>query len=205
MLEFLWPKWVYEPVGALLHPIILVKEWYIQTYNDPIVQWSVETAAGHDSWMGLFLRVEFVFLLPTVLYGVYRLGVQRRGTSGGDELLFMVYALEVAFTTLVCIYDTFYWDSAVYSDELKSTMRIQFYGPWFLIRKCPSLVTAIGCLLTGIKRPSEPLRWRPGSSVASGPPMLSWKAKSRANDHIVAAWWWARRGCARECNGTVSM
>ncbi|KAK4130485.1 hypothetical protein BT67DRAFT_390840 [Trichocladium antarcticum] len=133
LLEFLWPKWVYEPAGAPLHFIFALKEWYIQTYNDPIVQWTVETAAGHDSWMGLFLRVEFVFLLPTVLYAVYRLGVQRRGTSGADELLFMVYALEVAFTTLVCIYDSFYWDDAVYSAELKRTFLVQFYGPWCLI------------------------------------------------------------------------
>ncbi|SPQ25032.1 c21ff612-e8cc-49cb-afda-36cf764f40fb [Thermothielavioides terrestris] len=133
LLEYLYPAWVYEPTGAPLHAFYALKQWYIQMYNDPIVQWSPETASGHDSWIGLFLHVEFLFLLPTVLYGVYRLAVQRRGTSGADELLFLVYALEVAFTTLVCIHDTYYLDSAVYSDELKRTLRFQFYGPWCLI------------------------------------------------------------------------
>ncbi|KAK4235737.1 hypothetical protein C8A03DRAFT_36401 [Achaetomium macrosporum] len=133
LLEYLYPAWVYEPAGAPLHAVYSLKQWYIQMYNDPIVQWSPETAAGHDSWMGLFLHIEFLFLLPTALYGVYRFAVQRRGTSGADELLFLVYALEVAFTTLVCIYDTYYLDSAVYSEQLKRTLRIQFYGPWCLI------------------------------------------------------------------------
>lgn len=186
LLEFLWPKWVYEPAGAPLHFIFALKEWYIQTYNDPIVQWTVETAAGHDSWMGLFLRVEFVFLLPTVLYAVYRLGVQHRGTSGADELLFMVYALEVAFTTLVCIYDSFYWDDAVYSAELKRTFLVQFYGPWCLIRKCLSGVAAIGSSLTVHKHPSGLLTWQPGFSAASGQPMRLWKARSCGNGDPVA-------------------
>ena len=137
LLEFIWPAWAYEPAGAPLHAAYSVKQWYIQKYNDPIVQWSPESAAGHDSWMGLFLYLEAFFLLPTVLYGVYRLVVQRRGTSACDELLFLVYAFEVAFTTLICIYDTLYWDSAVYSAELKREMQLQLYGPWFLIRKCP--------------------------------------------------------------------
>lgn len=139
LLEFIWPAWAYEPAGAPLHAAYSVKQWYIQKYNDPIVQWSPESAAGHDSWMGLFLYLEAFFLLPTVLYGVYRLVVQRRGTSACDELLFLVYALEVAFTTLICIYDTFYWDNAVYSAELKREMQLQLYGPWFLIRKHPML------------------------------------------------------------------
>lgn len=138
LLEFLYPKWVYEPAGAPLHPVYAVKQWYIQTYNDPIVQWSPETAAGHDSWMGLFLFLELAFVLPTALYGVYRLGLQRRGTSGADELLFFVYALELAFTTLVCIHDGFYWDNAVYPADLKRTLLVQFFGPWLLFRKCPS-------------------------------------------------------------------
>lgn len=137
LLEFLWPAWAYEPAGAPLHAAFALKQWYIQKYNDPVVQWSPATAAGHDSWMGLFLYLEFAFLLPTVLYGVYRLAVQRRGTSGADELLFLVYALEVAFTTLVCIYDTLYWDPAVHPAELKREMQVQLYGPWLVVRKCP--------------------------------------------------------------------
>ena len=137
LLEFLWPAWVYEPAGAPLHAVFAVKQEYIQKYNDPVVQWTPETASGHDSWMGLFLYLEFAFLLPTALYGIYRLGVQRRGTSGRDELLFLVYGLELSFTTLVCIYDSLYWDSAACSAELKRELQVQLYGPWLVIRKCP--------------------------------------------------------------------
>lgn len=143
LLEFIWPAWAYEPAGAPLHAAYELKQWYIQKYHDPIVQWSPETASGHDSWMGLFLYLEFAFLLPTVLYGVYRLAVQRRGTSGGDELLFLVYALEVAFTTLVCLYDTVYWDNAVYSAELKRELQVQLYGPWLVVRKCSSNLKSV--------------------------------------------------------------
>lgn len=146
LLEFIWPAWAYEPAGAPLHAAYELKQWYIQKYNDPIVQWSPETATGHDSWMGLFLYLEFAFLLPTVLYGVYRLAVQRRGTSGGDELLFLVYGLEVAFTTLVCLYDTVYWDNAAYSAELKRELQVQLYGPWLVIRKCSSDLKSVTSL-----------------------------------------------------------
>ncbi|KAK4040625.1 transmembrane protein 6/97 [Parachaetomium inaequale] len=133
LLDYMWPAWLYEPTGAPLHAAYEMKEWYIQTYNDPIVQWSAETASGHDSWMGLFMHLEFFFLLPTVLYGIYRLAVQRRGTSGGDELLFLVYALEVAFTTFVCIYDTGFLDEAVYPAAVKRELQFQLYAPWFVL------------------------------------------------------------------------
>jgi hypothetical protein len=179
LLEFIWPAWAYEPAGAPLHAAYELKQWYIQKYNDPVVQWSPETAAGHDSWMGLFLYLEFAFLLPTVLYGVYRLAVQRRGTSGCDELLFLVYALEVAFTTLVCIYDTFYWDNAVYSAELKRELQVQLYGPWFVIRKCLSK-DPVGHRLTMNQRLSALSTWRPGSWAASRPPMPSRESESRS-------------------------
>ncbi len=186
LLEFLWPAWAYEPVGAPLHAAYSLKQWYIQKYNDPIVQWSPESAAGHDSWMGLFLYFEAFFLLPTVLYGVYRLALQRRGTSATDELLFLVYALEVAFTTLVCIYDTLYWDSAVYSAELKREMQLQLYGPWFLIRKRPILALIPMSKLDrkahylSNKQPSGPSTWHPGSWPVPRQPMPSLVQKSHS-------------------------
>ncbi|KAH6619101.1 transmembrane protein 6/97 [Chaetomium sp. MPI-SDFR-AT-0129] len=133
LLDYIWPASLYEPVGSPLHFAFQMKEWYIQKYNDPIVQWSVETASGHDSWMGLFMHLEAFFLLPTVLYGIYRLVVQRRGTSGCDELLFLVYALEVAFTTLICIYDTGFLDEAVYSAEIKHELQYQVYAAWAVL------------------------------------------------------------------------
>jgi hypothetical protein len=173
---------VYEPAGAPLHGVYALKQWYIATYNDPIVQWSAETASGHDSWMGLFLHVEFLFLLPTALYGVYRFAVQRRGTSGADELLFLVYAVEVAFTTLVCIHDTYYLDSAVYSEEQLRTLRVQLYGPWCLFREySPSWILRCDSCLTAQQQPSWPSTWRLGSWGASRRLMLSWVPGSRSS------------------------
>lgn len=143
LLDYIWPASFYEPVGSPLHFAFQTKEWYIQKYNDPIVQWSVETAAGHDSWMGLFMHLEAYFLLPTVLYGIYRLVVQRRGTSGCDELLFLVYALEVAFTTLICIYDTGFLDESVYSPEIKHELQYQVYAAWAVLRKSTAFTWGI--------------------------------------------------------------
>lgn len=87
--------------------------------------------------MGLFLYIEFGFTLPVVLYAVYRLGFSHRskGTSGADELLFLVYGFETAFTTLVCFHDVFYWDESDYSAELKSTFKYNFFGPWIVMRQ----------------------------------------------------------------------
>ncbi|KAL2145704.1 hypothetical protein VTI28DRAFT_6579 [Corynascus sepedonium] len=133
LLDYIWPASLYEPAGSPLHAAYQLKEWYIQKYNDPIVQWSAETASVHDSWMGLFMHLEAFFLLPTVLYGLYRLVVQRRGTSGCDELLLFTYALEVAFTTLVCIYDTSFLDETLYPPAIKHEMQFQLYGPWFVL------------------------------------------------------------------------
>ena len=180
LLEFLWPAWAYEPAGAPLHAVFAVKQEYIQKYNDPVVQWTPATASGHDSWMGLFLYIEFAFLLPTALYGVYRLGVQRRGTSGRDELLFLVYGLEVSFTTLVCIYDTLYWDSAACSAELKRELQVQLYGPWLVIRKCPPRGSQDRPRLTINQRPSAPSTWLPGSWAVSRLQMRPREPKSRS-------------------------
>ncbi|KAL2190558.1 hypothetical protein L209DRAFT_750681 [Thermothelomyces heterothallicus CBS 203.75] len=134
LLDYIWPASLYQPAGSPLHAAYELKEWYVQKYNDPIVQWSAETASGHDSWMGLFMHLEAFFLLPTVLYGLYRLALsRRRGTSGADELLLLVYALEVALTTLICIYDVSFLDDAAYPPAVKREMQFQLYGPWFVV------------------------------------------------------------------------
>ncbi|KAL0471316.1 hypothetical protein QR685DRAFT_595763 [Neurospora intermedia] len=133
-LHFYPSSWYSSP-SAPLHIFHLARQDYIAQYNDPIVQWSPSTSVpgSHDSWIGLFLYLEFGFTLPVVLYGFFLLTVKRKGTTGRDELLFLVYALETALTTLVCIYDVGYWDPAVYSEEAKRTMVLQFFGPWFLV------------------------------------------------------------------------
>ncbi|KAK3687166.1 transmembrane protein 6/97 [Podospora appendiculata] len=128
-----YPSWLYKPASSPLHFAEVFRQDYIATYNDPFMQWSAATAAGHDSWIGLFLYLEFAFSVPIVVYALYRLGVQRKGTSGADELLLLVYAFETALTTLTCIHDVSYWDPAVYSAELKQTFQLNFLGPWLLM------------------------------------------------------------------------
>jgi hypothetical protein len=185
LLDFIWPAWVYQLEGAPLHAAYKMKEWYIGKYNDPIVQWTPETASGHDSWMGLFMQLEFAFLLPTVVYGIYRLGVQRRGTSGADELLFLVYAIEVALTTLICIFDVSFWDAAVYSAELKRELQVQLYGPWCLVRKSLPCVTALGIFPSDHhQQPLLASIWRGGFWAASGPPTLPWRPGSPSRGFI---------------------
>lgn len=133
--DHLFPTWLHEAPGSPLHALAIFRQWYIREFNDPIVQWSPDKATGHDSWISLFMHIEFLFTLPIVLYTVYRLGIQRKGTSGADELLLLVYGLETALTTSVCLYDVSYWDDALYPSRLKNVFRFQFYGPWMLIRK----------------------------------------------------------------------
>ncbi|KAK4209607.1 transmembrane protein 6/97 [Rhypophila decipiens] len=132
--DHLFPKSFSQP-GGPLHPLAVARQDYIATFNDPIVQWSPDTPRGHDSWMGLFLYIEFAATLPTVLYAVYRLGLSKRnkGTSGADELVFLVYGFETALTTLVCFHDVFYWDDKVYSPELKNTFKYSFFAPWIVM------------------------------------------------------------------------
>lgn len=80
------------------------------------------------------MYLEFGFSLPVVLYGFYKLLTTKK-TSGGDELLYLVYALETALTTLVCIHDVAYWDPEEYTVEVRRKMVFQFLGPWFLVRE----------------------------------------------------------------------
>lgn len=131
-----YPGFLVAEPGAPLHFLHRFRAWYIATYNDPLMQWAPEGAGdGGHSWIPLFFWLELLFLLPVTLYGIRELGVRRRGTRGQTELLFLVYALEVAFTTLVVINDVSYWDPAVYSDEQKNVFRFQLYGPYFVMRE----------------------------------------------------------------------
>ncbi|KAK1752014.1 hypothetical protein QBC47DRAFT_389454 [Echria macrotheca] len=131
-LDFLPPS-LYLPATSPLHVFHALKADYIAQHNDPIAQWSPATAAGHDSWMGLFVYAELVLSLPILLFTVYRLCVQRRGTSGAHELALLVYAFETAFTTLTCIHDTLYWDPQVYSVEARKTLVVNMYSPWLIV------------------------------------------------------------------------
>ena len=86
-----------------------MRSTYIETYNDPILQWTPESGA---SWVPLFLCIELVFLFPTALYGLVRY-LNGRGTTPATELLFGIWAFHTALKTFVCIHDVFYWDESV--------------------------------------------------------------------------------------------
>ncbi|CAP67446.1 uncharacterized protein PODANS_1_24490 [Podospora anserina S mat+] len=132
--EVIYPSSLLVPADAPLHFAYKAKQDYIAKFNDPIVQWSPETASGHDSWMGLFIHLEFFFLLPVMIYAMYKMGIRQKGTSGPDELLFFVYALYNALTTAVCIHDTFYWDKTIWADESQLwTLRSAYYAPFVFI------------------------------------------------------------------------
>ncbi len=130
-----YPAWLWVPSDSPLHFLYVLREWYIQEYNDPMAQWTPESGM---SWVPLFFWAELLFSLPIVLYSVYRLP-GRVGTSGVTELLILLYAFETAFTTAVCINDVPYWDPKVYSAEQKTVFFYQL-GPWVLIRVCPAPV-----------------------------------------------------------------
>jgi len=132
----LYPERLWKPSGSPLHFAYGAKQDYIAEFNDPIPQWSAATASGHDSWMGLFCHLEVIFALPIILFTIFRLGIQRRGTSGAHELVMLVYAFEASFTTLTCMNDVLYWDSTVYPAALKQKLLTNMYAPFFVIRKC---------------------------------------------------------------------
>lgn len=96
-------------------------------------------------WTRLFGLIEIGFQLPTAAYGVYLLlSSSTRSVGYGDEMLFFLYALETAFTTLVCVHDVAYWDDAVYSPQQKRVFWFQLYGPWLLVRKLLLLFRSLG-------------------------------------------------------------
>ncbi|KAI7775646.1 hypothetical protein LA080_006484 [Diaporthe eres] len=122
-----YPPELYKAPGSPLYFLQQMKDFYISTYNDPLVQ-----SATAPNWMHLVSVVEIGFQLPVALYATWRLSGSR-GTSGPFELLLLVYAFETAFSTLLCINDVFYWDPTVYSREQKNVFLFQLYGAWLVI------------------------------------------------------------------------
>jgi len=134
----LYPANLWQPPTGPLHFLHRLRSWYVSTYNDPIMQWTPDL--GRDNWISLFFHLEILFLLPTCMYAVYQHGVRADRKDGGrftgpEELLYLVYAFQTAFTTLVCIHDVAYWDPGVYSASAKRMFVFGLYGPYFAIRK----------------------------------------------------------------------
>jgi len=74
-----------------------------------------------------------IYVLPVVLFTVYRLA-RGRGITGPHELLLLLYGFATAGCCGVCLNDINYWDPKLYSPEQKDVFRYQLYGPWFVIR-----------------------------------------------------------------------
>ncbi|KAJ0115475.1 integral membrane protein [Diaporthe amygdali] len=122
-----YPPQLYKTPESPLYFLQQIKDFYVATYNDPLVQPETE-----PNWMHMVSVVEIGFQLPVALYAAWKLS-GKKGTSGPFELLLLVYAFETAFSTLLCINDVFYWDPAVYSREQKNVFLFQLYGAWLVI------------------------------------------------------------------------
>lgn len=147
-----YPAWLCSYAGAPLHFLHTFRQWYVSTYNDPLMDWTPESGAAvgaGGSWMALFLKIEIGATLPIVFYSVYRFLKLARSslpktTTGPWELLLLVYAFETALTTAVCIHDVGYWSPAVYSEADKNVFRYQLFGPYFAMRTfSPCLASSI--------------------------------------------------------------
>ncbi|KAK1594162.1 transmembrane protein 6/97 [Colletotrichum navitas] len=134
-----YPSSLYADPSSPLHFLQLLRDFYIQTYND------LYFVTPHDSlpsWFKLFSYIEIFYQLPMAVWMVY--GFSRRtGTTPGFELAVLVFAVQCALTTLTCIYDTLYWDPAVYSQAQKNVFIFNLYGPWVVI---PALMGVDMCL-----------------------------------------------------------
>ena len=132
----LYPSHLYIPASAPLHFLHHLRQFYLTTFNDPIMRWTPEV--GHDYWIHLFFNVEIIFYIPTCLYAIYQHSIRvdrQDGFRGYEEMWYMMYAFVVGFTTLVCLHDVLYWDPDVYSAADKRMFVFGLYGPYCVIRK----------------------------------------------------------------------
>lgn len=131
----LYPRHLWEPEGAPARVLWHIRQYYIHTFNDPFF------TTPHDelpSWYILFTYLEVAVQIP-MNWWIWRVfEVLDHGTTPGFELACVAYGVQVALTTLTCLFDVAYWDDAVYSVADKSTFVFGFYGPFVVIRKSPN-------------------------------------------------------------------
>ncbi|TLD31058.1 hypothetical protein PspLS_02434 [Pyricularia sp. CBS 133598] len=126
-----YPEWLYASPDSPLHFLQSIHDFYVGTYRDLIVtEW--HNAVPVRPWVRLCTYLEMGFQLPTALYAVLRLR-KGRGTSGGDELLFLVYAFETFFSTILCAHDVYHWDEKLYTMADKHFLVGAFYSSWMFI------------------------------------------------------------------------
>ncbi|KAI6353755.1 hypothetical protein MCOR25_008899 [Pyricularia grisea] len=126
-----YPKWLYASPESPLYFLQRIHDFYVGTYRDLIVtEW--HKAVPVRPWVRLNAYIEVGFQLPTAVYAALRLR-KGRGTSGGDELLFLVYACQTFYSTLLCAHDVYHWDEKLYTMAEKHFLVGGFYSSWMLI------------------------------------------------------------------------
>jgi hypothetical protein len=132
-----YPHSLWEPEGSILRPLGVLHEYVLASMKDPILGWSASSPKAHEmAYVGLLLWGEILFLMPVAVYGAWALWPTRakKGTTGPQELLFLIWAFEMAFSTVICMNNIFWWDPVEYPDDVKRSF-VFVYGPWVVVRK----------------------------------------------------------------------
>lgn len=117
--------------GSPLRILFRLRQDYIDAYND---RYFVTPHDELPSWFLLFTYLEIAYQLPMVFWMLRVFEDHTKGTTPGFELACVIYGVEVALTTLTCVFDVPYWDRAVYTTSEKANFMFLIYGPWVLIR-----------------------------------------------------------------------
>ena len=127
----LYPSIYWKKEGGVLRILYHIRQYYIDTFNDPYFQME------HDQvppWYTLFLYLEVIYQIPMNIWIRTACG-EKEGTYPLFEVFAVAYGMQVALTTIVCIWDVAYWDPAIYSVQDKNIFVFGLYGPFVLIRK----------------------------------------------------------------------
>ncbi|CRK29712.1 hypothetical protein BN1723_003589 [Verticillium longisporum] len=125
-----YPPTMGNSEGSPLRILFRLRQYYIDAYND---RYFVTPHDELPSWFLLFTYLEIAYQLPMVFWMLRVFEDHTKGTTPGFELACVVYGVEVALTTLTCVFDVPYWDRAVYSTSEKANFMFLIYGPWVLI------------------------------------------------------------------------
>ncbi|KAL5600891.1 hypothetical protein BROUX41_005730 [Berkeleyomyces rouxiae] len=121
-----YPSRLWAMPNAPLSFLNSIRQFYIDTYNDPYF------TSTHPSWFDLFTYIELFYQFPAAAYLLFQF-LTEKNISGTTELHALVFSLGFALTTLTCVWDVQYWDPAVYSAPKKLEFMGLIYGPFFLI------------------------------------------------------------------------
>lgn len=186
----LYPSHLWEPEGSPLRILLGLRGLYAKWTNDP---YFVTPHAELPPWFRLFTLIEGGFQLPMALwmFRVFKDG--RRGTTPRFELACLVFAVEVALTSLVCVWDVAYWDPSVYSVRDKNVFVFAIYGPWVVIRtflpspprSVPLIMIRIDGLMAMWQRLSWPWTWVSVCLIGSRRARnagLHWRRRNRSSE-----------------------